>query len=154
MDGTVLTRSLSKESDWSFVIFHGQPSGNHHHQGDSVEKCYHYIFCNTMRYLMLQVHITKAAHNLPVRTRYQGSFVCILGKIMVDIDGLMQNCSNSSASALELLQSCTKPSLSLYIYTYIYRLPSTAASPLASVAIHWGNHTTRPLSFGPYRSLV
>ena len=28
-----------------------------------------------------------------------------------DIDGLVQDCSNSSALALELLQSCTKPSI-------------------------------------------
>ena len=28
----------------------------------------------------------------------------------VQIDGLVQNCSNSIANALELLQSCTKPS--------------------------------------------
>ena len=27
-----------------------------------------------------------------------------------DIDGLVQDCSNSSALAMELLQSCTKPS--------------------------------------------
>ena len=49
------------------------------------------------------------------------------------IDGSVQDCSNSSALAMELLQSCTKPSischylqyvrslsLSLYIYIYIY----------------------------------
>ena len=30
----------------------------------------------------------------------------------VHIDGLMQDCNNSSALALELLQSCTKPSIS------------------------------------------
>ena len=29
------------------------------------------------------------------------------------IDGLVQDCSNSSALAMELLQSCTKPSISL-----------------------------------------
>ena len=28
-----------------------------------------------------------------------------------DIDGLVQDCSNSNANALELLQSCTKPSI-------------------------------------------
>ena len=28
-----------------------------------------------------------------------------------DFDGLVQDCSNSSASAMELLQSCTKPSI-------------------------------------------
>ena len=36
------------------------------------------------------------------------------GKILlhVRIDGLVQDCSNSIADALELLQSCTKPSIS------------------------------------------
>ena len=29
----------------------------------------------------------------------------------LDIDGLVQDCSNSIANALELLQSCTKPSI-------------------------------------------
>ena len=28
-----------------------------------------------------------------------------------DIDGLVQDCSNSSALAMELLQSCAKPSI-------------------------------------------
>ena len=30
--------------------------------------------------------------------------------VYIQIDGLMQDCSNSIANALELLQSCTKPS--------------------------------------------
>ena len=30
---------------------------------------------------------------------------------MEHIDGLVQNCSNSSVLAMELLQSCTKPSI-------------------------------------------
>ena len=30
------------------------------------------------------------------------------------IDGLVQDCNNSSALALELLQSCTKPLIFLY----------------------------------------
>ena len=29
-------------------------------------------------------------------------------------DGLVQNCSNSIANALELLQSCTKPPICVY----------------------------------------
>ena len=32
---------------------------------------------------------------------------------MHDIDGLVHDCSNSIANALDLLQSCTKPSLYL-----------------------------------------
>ena len=35
------------------------------------------------------------------------------------IDGLVQDCSNSSALALELLQSCTKPWMSCCIVTFL-----------------------------------
>ena len=31
--------------------------------------------------------------------------------VVDDIDGLVQDCSNSTANALELMQSCTKPSI-------------------------------------------
>ena len=34
-----------------------------------------------------------------------------------DIDGWAQDCSNSIANALELLQSCTKPSISYSLHT-------------------------------------
>ena len=34
------------------------------------------------------------------------------------IDSLVQDCSNTSALAMELLQSCTKPSMYIYIYIY------------------------------------
>ena len=33
------------------------------------------------------------------------------GVVLADIDGLVQDCSNSSALAMELLQSCTEPSI-------------------------------------------
>ena len=33
------------------------------------------------------------------------------------IDGLVQDCSNSSALAVELLQSCTKPSIYVFIHS-------------------------------------
>ena len=36
------------------------------------------------------------------------------------IEGLVQDCSNSSALEMELLQSCTKPSI--YVYKCIYLL--------------------------------
>ena len=35
-----------------------------------------------------------------------------------DIDGLVQDCSNSIASALELLQSCTEQSILIYLGLY------------------------------------
>ena len=38
---------------------------------------------------------------------------------MFDIDGLAQDCSNSSALAMELLQSCTKPSIWSDVVLYL-----------------------------------
>ena len=35
--------------------------------------------------------------------------------VIQHINGLVQDCSNSSANALELLQSCTKPSVSFWL---------------------------------------
>ena len=37
--------------------------------------------------------------------------LCYLGQTDAYFDGLVQDCSNSIANALELLQSCTKPSI-------------------------------------------
>ena len=48
--------------------------------------------------------------SIPIFVRH-ASLVCI------HIDGLVQNCSNSSANALELLQFCTKPSIWLSQWT-------------------------------------
>ena len=36
-----------------------------------------------------------------------------------DIDGLVQDCSNSTANALELLQSCNKPSICICILSFL-----------------------------------
>ena len=36
---------------------------------------------------------------------------CILNPVYYHIDGLVQDCSNSIANTLQLLQSCTKPSI-------------------------------------------
>ena len=42
-----------------------------------------------------------------------------------DIGGLVQDCSNSIANALELLQSCTKPSMyALNVFCVIYQQQS------------------------------
>ena len=52
-------------------------------------------------------------HNcLYMVTRHHHTHTDILGQLSLHshIDGLVQDCSNSSALAMELLQSCTKPS--------------------------------------------
>ena len=43
------------------------------------------------------------------------------------LDGLMQDCSNSIANALELLQSCTKPSISTFNFTTVWGMLDTTA---------------------------
>ena len=43
-----------------------------------------------------------------------GCSVCMQGVAYIDIDGLVQNCNISIANALEILQSCTKPSMWLF----------------------------------------
>ena len=40
----------------------------------------------------------------------------------LNIDGLVQDCSNSIANALELLQSCTKPSISCIIFFLFHQM--------------------------------
>ena len=47
----------------------------------------------------ISVQITSTMHNLTKREHID------------HVDGLVQYCSNSSALAMELLQSCTKPSI-------------------------------------------
>ena len=44
--------------------------------------------------------------------------------MVIHIDGLVQDCSNSIANAMELLQSCTKPSICA-IYVRIIALGKT-----------------------------
>ena len=45
------------------------------------------------------------------------------------VDGLVQDCSNSSALAMELLQSCAKPSMSaLLIQVYLKAIKLAAKS--------------------------
>ena len=50
----------------------------------------------------------------------------LLGAIWDQVDGLVQDCSNSIAKALELLQSCTKPLK--YSSTKSYQLVKTGCS--------------------------
>ena len=48
------------------------------------------------------------------------TLVCNLSSAAaVYIDGLVQDCSNSRVLAMELLQSCTKPSISNYAINFL-----------------------------------
>ena len=48
-------------------------------------------------------------HQRGIGQSTEGNFLILQGILILDIDGLVQDCSNSIAKALELLQSCTKP---------------------------------------------
>ena len=52
-----------------------------------------------------------------IRTQAQQNCVHIMQDIL-HIDGLVQDCSNSSAIAMELLQSCSKPLIYIFIWIY------------------------------------
>ena len=71
------------------------------------------------------------------------------------LDGLVQNCSNSIANALELLQSCTKPSIWSLIQSntvlmrsnitgYSVQHCSDSSSTEIRVYTHKGHHIARP----------
>ena len=50
---------------------------------------------------------------------------------VTNIDGLVQDCSNSIANALELLQSCTKPSNYIfYVFSEKYSITDMSILPL------------------------
>ena len=62
-------------------------------------------------------------------------------------DGLVQDCSNSSALAMELLQSCTKPSILLTLKTFINEkiiddVMNCSQSVAQRDAIDQGDHIT------------
>ena len=76
------------------------------------------------------------AHN-----EFISPLIFVLGSVKINIHGLVSNCSNSIDNALELLQSCTKPSIctSLF-YEWIHE---SWALFMASVA----NNTKRRKSW-------
>ena len=63
------------------------------------------------------------------------------------IDGLVQDCSNSIANALELLQSCTKPSICYYSWSASHYLIHTLVTKCYSEAeaIHQEPHHVCPI---------
>ena len=64
--------------------------------------------------------------------------ISTIHRVWLCIDGLVQDCSNSIANALELLQSCTKPSVLFmyYIWSKYYSDVTWASMRLSSLAIH------------------
>ena len=62
------------------------------------------------------VHVNKGIHVTKGKSRIQNK------AWPHHIDGSVQDCSNSSALAMELLQSCTKPSMYLYVFAF-YMFP-------------------------------
>ena len=57
--------------------------------------------------------------------------------IIINFDGLVQDCSISIANALEILQSCTKPSIYGFMqFIYIYS-PGPLGSVAALTSLKW-----------------
>ena len=54
------------------------------------------------------------------------------------IDGLVQDCSNPSALAMELLQSCTKPLISYIVYRKMFHYSNQAVLPPSTLYCEWG----------------
>ena len=76
-----------------------------------------WILLRTFKILKLATHRDGVTHLQYFRFTYAFSVSHIyklLNISILDIDGLMQDCSNPIAKALELLQFCTKPSISTW----------------------------------------
>ena len=84
--------------------------------------CNEYIICeyHEENYFISysRKHIFLYMHQMLLRygTHTSGRVPC---SHYYNIDGLVQDCSNSIANALELLQSCTKPSICTTCFTFI-----------------------------------
>ena len=81
----------------------------------------------------------------------------VVANVIVHIDGLVQDCSNSSANALELLQSRTKPLIYSKNYThfsYFFSLVLWFGTgwfyPYPPGSLHWHWHVPVPVKW-PWR---
>ena len=89
----------------------------------SSQQCNHIVqSCPLLHHQSPSEYSQQAPHSLPIRAKYGvpvgslKSHQCSTPVVVVHTHhGLMQDCSNSIADALELLQSCAKPSISCYI---------------------------------------
>ena len=62
-----------------------------------------------------------SAHQMSLLTKIEISYQnCHLLSQNMYVDSLEQNCNNSSVLAMELLQSCAKPSILCFIITYYW----------------------------------
>ena len=63
----------------------------------------------------------------------------IATRVMVNIDDLLQDCSNSIANVLELLQSCTKPLLCSLCFRGLWLVVWRCVAPVQwDVSPRWG----------------
>ena len=75
--------------------------------------------------------VSKRGSRYPVMFIARTSSAVYLTPNMVDlmkwlyIDGSVQDCSNSIANALELLQSCTKPSICILHISFMIQVPNS-----------------------------
>ena len=69
---------------------------------------------------------------------------------MVNINGLVQDCSNSSALAMELLQFCTKPSIYFLQATFFPEILNYQLRQWGQWGRQWGHPINLP-SICPWR---
>ena len=92
-----------------------------------------YIFEDRPRIIFAQFHemlLTVLLRIVKVMTDFK--YLVVSSSQNIDdeyIDGLAQDCSNSSASAMELLQSCTEPSI------YSWWIPATLIHVMLAMSI-------------------
>ena len=67
----------------------------------------------------VQVYVCLFIYNCKIALLWMNENLCLLLSKIDDIDGLVQDCSNSSALAMELLHSYTKPSI--YYICYLHQ---------------------------------
>ena len=64
----------------------------------------------------------------------------------IHIGGLVQNCGNSSALGMELLQSCTKPSI-YWLKIFIYKIPTVSSQSLIRISFCVKKHVEGACTF-------
>ena len=78
------------------------------------------------------------------------STICMFYTMIIHVHGLAQDCSNSIAKALELLQSFAKPPVGTITYVCNHRWHSMlVANGLADDKSICNHHYNRPVSVGP-----
>ena len=106
-----------------------------HLKGHLIPLCYETLVVNWQNWLFTLFHQSRSVLSPnPIRSTLFLTLCCfcrwfIYVMCYYHFEGLLQDCSNSSALALELLQSCTEPSIWYNWYVFNNSLPEQRQSP-------------------------